>query len=73
MVLGDHSILFEPDGLPLDACRNPDDVAVLGLAVASEADGIVTGDKDLLDLKEYGSIPILTPRGFWEIVHDDRP
>jgi len=43
-------------------CRDPDDDEVLAVAIASEAEAIVTGDKDLLSLKRHAGIPILTPR-----------
>ena len=39
--------------------RDPKDVMVLATALAAEADAIVTGDKDLLVLKEFEGIPIL--------------
>ena len=42
--------------------RDPNDVPVLALAIASGADGLVTGDKDLLALAS--SYPILTPAEF---------
>jgi len=50
--------------VPLDqlVCRDPDDDMVLGSALAGRADVIVTGDKDLLVLKNFRKIPILTPR-----------
>lgn len=50
--------------LPLDqpVCRDPDDDMVLGSARSGKADVIVTGDKDLLVLKSFRKIPILTPR-----------
>ena len=50
--------------LPLDqtVCRDPDDDMVLGSALSGKADVIVTGDKDLLVLKSFRKIPILTPR-----------
>lgn len=43
-------------------CRDPDDDLVLGGAHEARADAIVTGDQDLLVLKQYQGIPILTPR-----------
>jgi putative PIN family toxin of toxin-antitoxin system len=43
-------------------CSDPDDDMVLGSALAGKADMIVTGDKDLLVLKTFRKIPILTPR-----------
>jgi predicted nucleic acid-binding protein len=30
-------------------------------------DYIITGDVDLLTLKEHRTVPIITPREFWEI------
>ncbi len=44
--------------------RDPDDDAVIACAVFAECELIVSGDKDLLDLKEYGSIRILTAAEF---------
>ena len=54
--------LVEPKDVPRDACRDPDDLPILGTLLAAEADCLVTGDKDLLDLKEFQSVPILSPR-----------
>ena len=39
---------------------NPDDDAVLACALAAQAHTIVSGDSDLLRLKKYADIPILT-------------
>ena len=41
--------------------RDPDDDMVLATALAASADFIVTGDADLLNLKSYQGIPIVTP------------
>lgn len=51
------------DPLPLTqpVCRDPDDDAVLALAVAAQADLVVSGDDDLLCLGSFEGIPILTP------------
>lgn len=48
----------------LDACRDGDDLPVLGTLLAAKADCLVTGDQDLLELREFHSIPILSPRAF---------
>ena len=48
--------------IPPAELRDPDDVHVLACAAAAEADAIVTGDKDLLSLKSFAGIPILTVR-----------
>lgn len=45
-------------------CRDPDDNAVIEAAIAGGADYIVSGDQDLLDLREFEGIRILTPSEF---------
>ncbi len=44
--------------------RDPDDDNVVGTAVAGNCDLIITGDRDLLDLKRFGQIVIMAPREF---------
>ena len=39
---------------------DPDDDQVLACALAARAEAIVSGDSHLLNLREYGGIPILT-------------
>lgn len=46
--------------------RDPDDDRVIACAVVGRADFIVSGDKDLLTLKQVGRIPILTAAEFLE-------
>ena len=40
--------------------RDPDDDVVIACAISSQCDVIVSGDDDLLALKEYGNVRILT-------------
>ena len=67
--LREHANFLNPALLSPDVCRDPDDIKILGLAVASNADYIVTGDKDLLVLKKFQGIPILNPRSFSNVLH----
>jgi putative PIN family toxin of toxin-antitoxin system len=53
--------VIEPAPLATPVCRDPDDDAVLALAIAARADLIVSGDRDLLDLQRFQDIAILTP------------
>lgn len=53
--------VLEPPPLAEPVCRDPDDDAVLALGIAANADFIVSGDKDLLDLKSFQGIHIVTP------------
>ena len=50
------------------ACRDKDDDVVLATALAGKADIIVTGDDDLLVLKKFRGIRILSPRRFLETI-----
>ena len=63
--------MINPAPLATDICRDPDDVKILGLAVAASANYIVTGDKDLFVLKEFQGIPILNPRAFSNLLHSE--
>jgi putative PIN family toxin of toxin-antitoxin system len=68
-LLREHANISIPVTLSSDLCRDPDDVKVLGLALASNADYLVTGDKDLLVLKSFQGIQILNPRSFSDVLH----
>ena len=59
-----------PDHLPvIPECRDPFDVPFLLLAVVSEADYLVTGNLDLLSLKDNFSCPIITAEDFLNIIN----
>lgn len=60
------STIVAPLDLPADTCRDADDLPVLGTLLAGEAECLVTGDRDLLDLEEFRGRRILTPRQFWQ-------
>jgi uncharacterized protein len=67
-------ILVSPSPLPTKrVCRDPDDDEVLATAIAAKADIILTGDDDLLILKEYHKIRILSPRQFVEFIDRRSP
>jgi putative PIN family toxin of toxin-antitoxin system len=69
-LLRENARIVSPIPLAAAICRDPDDVKILGLAIAAHADCIVTGDKDLLILEKFQGIPILTPRSFSNILHE---
>lgn len=59
-------ISLKEEKLPIH-CRDPKDDMILSLAIFGNADYLVTGDKDLLDLKnekEIGKLKIVTPKEF---------
>lgn len=61
IITDEHSLPNLPD---------PDDEAILAAALAGKANVFVTGDKALLNLESVEGLPIITPRGLWEILAD---
>ena len=51
-----------------EACRDPDDLPVLGTVLAAGAHYLITGDKDLLSLQSIQGCAIVSPRDFYERV-----
>ncbi len=56
--------VYPVTNLNLPELRNPDDNIVLGTAISAQADVIITGDQDLLILREYQGIKIITAKDF---------
>ena len=63
--IGQHSTLVDPRTV-IRMCRDPDDDKYLACAVDGGAECIVSGDRDLLELKSVLGVPIVTPRRFIE-------
>ena len=68
--LKDIATLKDPPKLLKQVCRDKKDDILLSLAKISNANYIITGDDDLLVLKEYKTTSIITPRRFWEILRE---
>ncbi len=58
------ALWLEDSGIATGISRDADDDKFLALAVTGQADAIVSGDKDLLELVSHEGIPILTPAQF---------
>ena len=54
--------IVDPDSVAVEAPRDPDDTPILGALLAAKADFLVTGDQDLLELRDR--YPIETPAEF---------
>ncbi len=70
--LNEYCIFSEHDQIHQKISRDRDDDGIISLAYFNSAEYIVTGDKDLLDIKKYESVKIVTPREFWEISKKDK-
>jgi putative PIN family toxin of toxin-antitoxin system len=53
---------------PASAKVDADDALVLGEALAGEAEAFVTGDAELLRVATLGTLRIVSPRQFWELL-----
>lgn len=56
--------IVEPAPVVEKALRDPADLPILAVLLASQANYLITGDKDLLALAEKH--PIVTPAEFWQ-------
>jgi putative PIN family toxin of toxin-antitoxin system len=45
--------------------NDPDDRWIVATALVGKADVLVTGDRDLLEVRDV-AVAVVTPRGFWE-------
>ncbi|MGA9780254.1 MAG: putative toxin-antitoxin system toxin component, PIN family [Limisphaerales bacterium] len=65
-IYADTATIVKPKLLPRPVCRDRDDDELFATALAGEAGIILSGDKDLLTIKEFQGIRILSPRQFIE-------
>jgi len=58
------------DGKIKDICRDKDDDDKLECAILANADFIITGDEDLLVLRDYKTVKIVTQKEYLDIIDD---
>jgi uncharacterized protein len=63
----ESSMLYILPEYTTQICRDASDNKIIDLAIYAGAEFIVTGDKDLLEIKTYKGIKILTAAEFLEI------
>lgn len=61
--------LVQLGSVEVTACRDPDDNKFLETALLGQADYLVSGDNDLLEMTCYEGIPIIKPAAFLEYLH----
>jgi putative PIN family toxin of toxin-antitoxin system len=69
VALGDESVLV-PGRLRIRASRDPEDDKFLGAAIEAQAEYVVSGDRDLLDLGSFRGVQICRPAAFLKILRD---
>lgn len=67
-VLGNVPVVPTPARPAPIKLRDPSDGWIIATALDGAADVIVTGDRDLLDVRDAAPLPIVDPRSFWEML-----
>lgn len=67
-LLRSQEVVAKPKTAVSIPIRDPDDAWILASAIDGRCDALVTGDGDLLDIAGAAPLPILSPRGFWELI-----
>jgi putative PIN family toxin of toxin-antitoxin system len=70
LVSGAATVILLPPKLEAPICRDSKDDNILACSLAAEAHYLVTGDADLLDLRSFRNIPIISPRDFESLFVD---
>ncbi|MFH0797312.1 MAG: putative toxin-antitoxin system toxin component, PIN family [Candidatus Omnitrophota bacterium] len=63
-----YSELTTVDEITVKELRDLTDVKIIASALSAKVDYLITGDKDLLVLKSYKGITILTPKAFLNLL-----
>lgn len=63
---------IKPQNKVHDVCRDENDNNILQIAEFTGADYLITGDKDLLSLKKYGSTEIISPREYYTMIINEK-
>ena len=66
-----RTVIGEQVTCEIPGCRDVHDEKFLKLAVTGKADYLVTGDADILSLRDRFPIPIVTPAGFQRKLLED--
>ncbi len=67
-LLRDHDVVPRPARSGSLKLRDLDDRWVVVSALAGHADLLVTGDRDLLDVADDLPLPVIDPRGYWNLL-----
>ena len=72
-ILRQDAHLATPSTLSGVKIRDKDDLMILSSALNGNADLLVTGDKELLELGKIQNMEIVSPRGFWKKMRTQLP
>lgn len=65
-LIREEAIMAESKELPDVQIKDIDDIQIIGAALSGKADVLVTGDREVQDIKRIKKLRIVSPREFWE-------
>ena len=65
-LIEEDSLLAKAGDLPVLPIKDKDDVEIIAAAVGAKANVLVTGDREVQELKSVQETRIVSPREFWE-------
>jgi len=65
-LLSQDIVLAKPSAVPTVDIKDESDLPILSAAISAKADVFVTGDKEILGIRQAEKMAILSPREFWE-------
>ena len=65
-LIREEAIMAESKELPDVQIKDIDDIQIIGAALSGKADVLVTGDREVQDIKRIKKLRIVSPRAFWE-------
>jgi len=65
-LLREEAIMARAKDLPVLQIKDIDDIGIIGAALSGKADVLVTGDREVQDIKRIKKLRIVSPRAFWE-------
>ena len=67
-MLREQELVPTPREAPIIDIQDADDIWIVASALEGQADVLVTGDRELLELRHIGELRILDPREFWNLL-----
>jgi len=65
-LIREEAIMAGSKDLPDVQIKDTDDIQIIGAAISGKADALVTGDREVQDIKRIQKLRIVSPRAFWE-------
>jgi len=67
-LMSEDTEIANPGELPRVNIKDKDDLPILSAAIAAKTTIFVTGEKDILDVRQIQQMAITSPRQFWEVL-----